>query len=129
MIYQGYRSVISAVSEERGNERYEIFKEAIDAIDFEGFLLRLSEKNNWEPLAIFMDNLGVHKKPNVMKAYETYDIMPIFNTSYAPDFNPIEASFSQVKRHFCSQRLNLLANDAEFDWEKLIKASFTKITP
>ena len=55
--------------------------------------------------------------------------MPIFNVAYSPDYNPIEACFAQVKRHFCSERLNILANDREFDWKKLINASFKKITP
>ena len=37
-IYNGYRSVISAVSEEKGNEYYKIYEKAVDSIDFEGYL-------------------------------------------------------------------------------------------
>ena len=87
-----------------------IYDQAVDDIDFDGFLWNLSEKNNWDPLAILMDNLGVHKTPRVELAYEELDIKRIANVSYSPDFNPIEACFAQVKRKFCSERLNILCN-------------------
>ena len=45
-----------------------------------------------------------------MRAYETYDIVPIFNETYSPDYNPIETIFSQVKRRYKEARLNKLAN-------------------
>jgi transposase len=117
------------VSVEKGNEYFKIYDAAVDDVDFDGFLWNLSEKNDWEPLAILMDNLSVHKTDRSEKAYEELDIIRIANVSYSPDFNPIEACFSQVKRHFCAERLNILANHNEFDWHKLIKASFKKITP
>ena len=62
-----------------------------------------------------MDQLKVHKEKNVVKHYPELDIMPIFNVSYSPEFNPIESCFSQVKRHFCAERLNVLANFGVFD--------------
>ena len=93
------------------------------------FLWKLSEKNDYKPLAILLDNLSAHKTPLVKEEAVECDILRIPNVSYSPDYNPIESCFSQVKRHFCSERLNILANHQEFDWKKLIKASFKKITP
>ena len=55
--------------------------------------------------------------------------MPIFNVSYSPEFNPIEACFSQVKRHFCRERLSVLANNGDFEDNKAIRAAFLKVTP
>ena len=49
------------MSVEKGNEYFKIFDQAVDEIDFDSFLWTLSEKNDWEPLAILMDNLKVHK--------------------------------------------------------------------
>ena len=55
--------------------------------------------------------------------------MPIFNVSYSPEFNPIENCFSQVKRYFCAERLNVLANFGVFDQNKTIRSAFMKVTP
>ena len=71
----------------------------------------------------------MHKEKTVRPYYAQLDIMPIFNVSYSPEFNPIENCFSQVKRHFCAERLNVLANFGVFDQNKTIRKAFTKVTP
>ena len=76
-----------------------------------------------------MDNLPVHGTAKAKEAYADCDIMRISNVAYSPDFNPIEACFSQVKRHFCKERLNALTNYREFVWNRTIRAAFTKVTP
>ena len=53
---------------------------------------------------------------------------PIWNVSYSPEFNPIEAVFSKVKREFNSQRLNNLVNKTGFNVDKAIEAAFGTIT-
>ena len=76
-----------------------------------------------------MDQLSVHKDKTVKPYYKSLDIMQIFNVSYSPEYNPIEACFSQVKRNFCRERLNVLANFGDFDQNKVIRSSFLKVTP
>ena len=76
-----------------------------------------------------MDQLSVHKERTVRPYYSSLDIMPIFNVSYSPEFNPIESCFSQVKRHYCAERLNVLANFGVFDQNKTIRNAFKKVTP
>ena len=76
-----------------------------------------------------MDQLSVHKERTVRQTYQELDIMPIFNVSYSPEFNPIESCFSQVKRYFCSERLNVLTNFGVFDQNKTIRKAFDKVTP
>ena len=76
-----------------------------------------------------MDQLSVHKEKTVRPYYGSLDILPIFNVSYSPEFNPIESCFSQVKRHYCAERLNILANFGVFDQNKTIRSAFSKVTP
>ena len=57
----------------------------------------------------------MHKDKTVRPYYDQLDIMPVYNVSYSPEFNPIESCFSQVKRYFCVERLNVLANFGVFD--------------
>ena len=71
----------------------------------------------------------MHKERNVRPFYTSLNIMPIFNVSYSPEFNPIESCFSQVKRYFCAERLNVLANFGVFDQNKTIRRAFDKVTP
>ena len=61
--------------------------------------------------------------------YEKLNIMPIFNVGYSPEFNPIEACFSQVKRAYNRERLNALANDRSFNQTTEIKVAFRQVTP
>ena len=76
-----------------------------------------------------MDQLSVHRDKTVKPYYTQLDIQPIFNVSYSPEFNCIESCFSQVKRYFCAERLNVLANFGVFDQNKTIRKAFEKVTP
>ena len=51
----------------------------------------------------------------------------IFNPGYSPEFNPIEACFSHVKRHFKKEKINCLLNEVEPDYKKIIGRSFRKL--
>ena len=79
-------------------------------------------------MALFMDQLGVHKSNILKTVYAELDITPIFNIGYSPEFNPIESVFSQVKRTYSKERLNKLANDEIFDQTDQIRRAFQKIT-
>ena len=61
--------------------------------------------------------------------YAELNILPIYNVSYSPEFNPIESVFSQIKLKFRQQRLNKLANDEEFDVDEEIEKACNVITP
>ena len=45
-----------------------------------------------------MDNAGIHKKPCVKEWWPKLNMEPIWNIGYSPEFQPIEAVFSKVKR-------------------------------
>ena len=84
----------------------------------------MRQKLGNEKICLFLDNLRVHKTKKVMEAYVTYDIEPIFNEIYSPDYNPIETIFSQVKRRYKELRLNKLANGKVFNEADLIRQVF-----
>ena len=64
----------------------------------------------------------------VQPVYRELDILPIFNIGYSPQFNPIEAVFSKVKRTFCSERLKCLVNKTGFNAERAIKQALWSIS-
>ena len=75
-----------------------------------------------------MDRLAVHKSKEVKELWNKFNIKPIFNVSYSPEFNPIEAVFSKVKAQFNQQRLNNLVNKTGFNANKEIESAFKAIT-
>ena len=105
-VYVGFRNVIACMNEEKGIVRVRIQPVTVDSYDFGEFLLQLSRKLREVPIALFMDNASIHKSRGVKPIYEDRDIKPVFNVPYSPDFNPIEAVFSKVKRLFSNSRLN-----------------------
>ena len=105
----------AAISEKTGVEALAIQEKAFNQWEFIQFLYWLRFTNGQAPLAIFMDNLSVHKTLAAQTAYRRLDIKPIFNLAYSPEYNPIELVFSQVKRIFNRERLQKLANVEAFD--------------
>jgi hypothetical protein len=69
-VYTGYHCAVVAVSKERGLEHMLISDSAINQEDFIGFVKDLQRKNYGVKLALFLDNLAVHKA-NSLKALYT----------------------------------------------------------
>ena len=128
-MYQGYRSVIATMTAERGMGLCLIHMQAVDADDFVAFLRKLRAKLGRRHIALFMDQLPVHKSRDVQPEYSRLDITPVYNVGYSPELNPIEAIFSKVKAVFCRERLNNLVNKTGFNFERTITAAFRAITP
>ena len=128
-VYTGYRSVIATVSRERGVDLIHVQDRAVNEFDFARYLGLLSQTRGREPFALFMDNLRVHKTQLVRSMYARLRITPIFNVPYCPETNPIEACFSQVKRHFCRRRLHCLVTQTLFDREAVIREAFAQVRP
>ena len=113
-IYTGYHVVIAAISEEKGVDQIMIYSAAIKANDFIEYLQRLRKRHGKTPLALFCDQLAVHKSRAVKPYYDSLDIVPVYNVGYSPEFNAIEAVFSKVKALYNRQRLNCLVNKTFF---------------
>ena len=128
-MYQGYRSVIATMTAERGMGLCLIHMKAVDANDFVAFLRKLRAKLGRRHIALFMDQLPVHKSRDVQPTYSRLDITPVYNVGYSPELNPIEAVFSKVKAVFSRARLNNLVNKTGFNFDRAITAAFGSITP
>ena len=126
-VYVGYRSVIASMSEPAGIGLISIYGQAISALEFLGYIKKLRAKSAKQPIALFMDNLMVHKSRELKEWYSKLNIKPVFNVSYSPEFNPIEAVFSKVKARFTEQRLNNLVNKRGFNADREIEAAFKAI--
>ena len=95
--------------------------------DFAKYLRKLRKLNKDIPLAIFMDQLSVHKCREIKALYRDLDIEQIFNVGYCPDFNPIETVFSKVKDVHNRNRLNYLVNKTPYSADKIIRDAFRSI--
>lgn len=126
-IYVGYRSVIATMTEENGIGSLQIYSEAINATYFIDFLKKLRAKHVKRSLALFVDQLAVHKSKDVQPWYMKLNITPIYNVGYSPEFNPIEAVFSRVKAIYNQKRLNCLVNKIGFNSDESIKTAFKNI--
>ena len=128
-VYVGYRSALASMTAEQGLCLAHIHDGPVKEPEFCTHINKLRAKSKRRPIALFVDNLWVHKSAKVRELMAKLDIRPIYNVAYSPEFNPIEAVFSKVKRAFGSQRLQNLVTKVGFHMEKEIEAAFKAITP
>jgi len=122
-------TAIAAVSAERGTEHVMIFEGHANNDKFKKFVRKLLSLNKGRKLALYMDNLQVHKEASVKQLFDLHDILPLYNIPYLPATNPIEACFSIVKGFFKRKRLERLVNDKPFDYSMCIDEAFELIDP
>ena len=48
-------------------------------------------------LVLVLDNASIHKNHRLRELYEAYGVALEFLPPYSPDFNPIEATFHNLK--------------------------------
>ena len=66
----GYKSVIASLTESEGIGLRQVYSQAITGKDFADFLVKLSLRYPKRKLAVFMDQLSVHKElENVQPIY------------------------------------------------------------
>ena len=100
-------------------------KEEVTNFDrFHPYIKKLYQKMGYQPFALFMDQLTVHKMKRMHELYDKQRTLPIFNVTASPDFNCIEAVFSQVKNVFRRRRLTHLANSRQFDLDNEVALAF-----
>ena len=78
---------------------------------------------------LYCDNLRVHETAEAEALLKELGIKQQMCLKYAPDTNPIEACFSQVKLRFNRERCNALSKEEPFDRVAGIKRAFKAITP
>jgi transposase len=116
-------ALVAGVSEEVGLEGYLIVLKAINTESYIEFLRKLKQKYQHRKLALFIDNLMVHKAEGVNKVYAELEMTPIFNVPYSPQFNGIESYFSLLKNEYKKLLLKYLVKEQPFEVTNLIKQS------
>lgn len=98
-------AVLAGISAEKGVEIVMSFDKSVNTDKFMEFLQRLRFENPFDRIALFMDRLSVHTCRKSKDKMAFHKIIPIYNSPYSPDFNPIEQVFSVVKRQIKKERL------------------------
>jgi len=78
-------------------------------------------------LALFLDNLSVHKTKSVRKAMEDLDISPIYNVPYSPQFNGIEHYWSLSKQKYRKKLLMLTTEGETVNIRELVEKSILEV--
>ena len=116
-----YVAVFAAISERSGC-LLQMYKwgEAFNAKDIEDFLLRLRLRvGKHKPLAVFMDNVSIHKRP-AKEAEDKHKIKVIWNAPYRPDLNGIEFFWGRIKRAYRKEVTRLRSQRLDWDQQELV---------
>ena len=88
---------ILCISEEDGVNLLMNFPKSVNSTKFIEFLRELRSQQPEELIAIFMDRLNVHRSYRVLDVCQELGIIRIFNSSYSPNYNPIEGVIGVIK--------------------------------
>ena len=100
MLEEPTLALLCGISKEKGVEHYRVFENSVNIDKFIEYLDFLRATNRGEKICNFMDNLSAHTAERSKQAMRDYGFRFIYNVPYSPEYNPIELTFSMVKRHF-----------------------------
>jgi len=81
-----------------------VFDGPIDAPTFLAYVEQVLVPTLRRGDVVVLDNLAVHKQPEIISAIERAGARVRFLPPYSPDFNPIEQAFAKLKAFFRAQR-------------------------
>ena len=113
-------ALLSGISKEKGQEHFRIFPKSVNTDRFIEYLEELREKNGEDKLCLFADNLTVHTCDRSTKKMKELGMRYVWNLSYAPEYNPIEFTFSKLKNAFRALRAKKLTGLIQDTHEALI---------
>jgi len=91
------------------------------------YLKGLKKAHGKKPMALYMDNLRVHKRKDVMELYEKLDITPIFAPPYSPWYNLIEFVFSMLKRIVKKWRVQDMLKRKQRTYDELVPKAIGEV--
>ena len=91
------KALLMGVSAEKEVEQYMIFKKSVTTDRFLQYLELVRRENGVQKVALFLDNLSVHRSKKARAKMEELGILPIFNIVYQCELQPIELVFSKLK--------------------------------
>jgi transposase len=77
-----------------------VFDGPIDTVSFRAYVEQVLAPTLRRGDVVVLDNLAVHKKPEVRAAIEAAGTHIRFLPPYSPHFNPIELAFAKLKPSF-----------------------------
>lgn len=81
-----------------------VFDGPIDNVSFRAYVEQVLVPTLGPGDVVILDNLAVHKQPEVRAAIEQAGAQLRFLPPYSPDFNPIEMAFAKLKAFFRAAR-------------------------
>jgi transposase len=114
-------AVVAGVSVEIGLEAYYIQAWSINSDAFIQFVLTVLESNKPKDFVLFLDNCRVHHSKKTTQFLLENGIEVIFNVAYAPEYNPIERVWAQLKAQFKKEKMGLILEGRAPNYEKIIR--------
>ena len=121
------QAVIAGISQEKGLEAYLVKEFSIDQDSFIEFIQSLADQNQGVRLAIFMDNLNVHKTKRVDYLIKRLKIYPIFSVPYSPQYNGIESYWFLLKQIYKKDLLFKSFNDQRLKISDMIHSAIQRV--
>ena len=90
-------SLVAAISLDEGVSDAMTLTGAVDGDAFLAYIRQILAPRLRPGQIVVMDQLGVHRKPEVREAIEARGCELVFLPGYSPDLNPIELAFSKIK--------------------------------
>lgn len=81
-----------------------VFDGPIDSVTFQAYVEQVLVPTLHPGDVVVLDNLSVHKQPEVRQAIEQAGAFLRFLPPYSPDFNPIEMAFAKLKAFLRAMR-------------------------
>ncbi len=98
--YSGGRRIsMIAAMDIRGIRRHALVDGGVKSADFLHFVRRVLGPSLRPGKVVVMDNLRLHKNPEVLDFLRARRCRVVFVPPYSPDTNPIEMAFSKIKQH------------------------------
>ena len=113
-------ALIAGISAEHGLVHFLMYDRSVNTDGFLEFLENVTGSLGDQKIAVFMDNLNVHRSKRAKAFMEENDVRAIYNVPYSPEYNPIEVYFGHIKRPYRQMKLEKMVNKEKFDARKLI---------
>ena len=127
MLEEPTLALLCGISKEKGVEHYRVFQFSVNVDKFIEYIDFLRETNRGEKICLFMDNLSAHTSERSKQAMRDRGFRWIYNVPYSPEYNPIELTFSMVKRNFRSLRAQKMTGLIQDSHESMVKQAVKMI--
>ena len=120
-------ALLCAISKEKGLEHFRIYEQSVNVEKFQDWLQGMRSAAGTDKVCLFMDNLSSHTSERSKQAMRDHSFRFVYNVPYAPDYNPIELVFSQVKGNFKALRAKKFMGLIQDGHEALVAQAVNKV--